>query len=408
MFWLIAAVLTALVTAAILRPLLRVPAAAEPAAAYDLLVYRDQLAEVERDLARKVISPDEASRLRLEIGRKVLDADRAVGKAGRVAAGGGRNPALVILAVALLGGMGLYLVLGRPGLPDMGLNSRIAGAVAQYDGRPSQAVAEADAASAPMPDLPKAPVDAEYLKLIDQLRSAVSQRPDDPQGFALLARHEAQLGNPVAAKDAQIRLIALRGKDASSADHATLAGLMIEAAGGRISPEAEAEIAAALQLDQRNPQARYMTGLLQAQNGRPDRAFPIWARLLQEGPENAPWVAAIRPVIGDLAWLAGQPDYTPPPAPALRGPDLAQIEAAGDMTDEERAAMVRDMVSQLESRLATEGGTPEEWGRLIRSLVVANDSAHAAELLTEARAIFADRPDAIAVIDAAAREAGLE
>jgi cytochrome c-type biogenesis protein CcmH len=34
------------------------------------------LAEVDRDLARGVIAPDEAARLRTEVSRRLLDADR--------------------------------------------------------------------------------------------------------------------------------------------------------------------------------------------------------------------------------------------------------------------------------------------------------------------------------------------
>ena len=51
MFWLFAAALTLTVALAILAPFWRArPGAAEPAAAYDLRVYRDQLAEIDRDL----------------------------------------------------------------------------------------------------------------------------------------------------------------------------------------------------------------------------------------------------------------------------------------------------------------------------------------------------------------------
>ena len=81
MFWLFAFALTLTVALAILRPFWRArPATAEPAASYDLRVYRDQLTEVDRDLARGIITPAEAERLRVEIGRKVLEADRTLSR----------------------------------------------------------------------------------------------------------------------------------------------------------------------------------------------------------------------------------------------------------------------------------------------------------------------------------------
>ena len=42
----------------------------------DMAVYKDQMAEVERDLARGTISAEEAQRLRAEVGRRLLDLDR--------------------------------------------------------------------------------------------------------------------------------------------------------------------------------------------------------------------------------------------------------------------------------------------------------------------------------------------
>ena len=89
MFWIICAALTGAVGLAIMAPLLRARGdAAQPAAAFDLRVYRDQLQEVERDLERGVIAPDDAVRLRTEIGRKVLDADRRLSQVTAGGAGG--------------------------------------------------------------------------------------------------------------------------------------------------------------------------------------------------------------------------------------------------------------------------------------------------------------------------------
>ncbi|MFV0291988.1 MAG: c-type cytochrome biogenesis protein CcmI [Paracoccus sp. (in: a-proteobacteria)] len=409
MFWLFAAVLTAIVAIAILWPFRRVHAVSdEPAAAYDLRVYRDQLAEVERDHVRGIIDQAEAERLRTEIGRKVLDADRALGREVDITSGKDHHRLMAagILGLLLVGGVGLYTQFGRPAQPDMALNTRIAMAEARYAARPTQS--EAELVADPPPALPSP--DPEYARLMEQLRGAVRERPDDLQGLALLARNEARLGNTLAAKEAQGHLVDLLADKATAADHAFLAGLMAETAGGLITAEAEAELAQALRINPGNEQARYMAGLLQAQNGRPDRAFPIWADLLQDASPDSSWSAAIRPVIRDMAWLAGQPDYVmPEPAPAARqpGPDADQMAAAVEMSPEDRAAFVRSMVVQLESRLATEGGTPEEWARLISSLSVIGETARAREILAEARVRFADTAEALALINDVADKAGI-
>ncbi|WP_347917365.1 c-type cytochrome biogenesis protein CcmI [Paracoccus marcusii] len=408
MFWILAAALTAITALAILSPLRRGRGGAAPAAAYDLRVYRDQLAEVERDLDRGVIGPDDAQRLRAEIGRKVLDADRRAALSAPATRGGRALWPAVALAAMLAGAVALYLREGVPGAPDMPLAERFAAADAAYRDRPSQAEAEAAAPARPAPDLSQA--DPEYLAMIDQLRDAVGRNPDDQQGLALLASNEMRLGNLAAARAAQQRLVDLRGDQADAVQLMQLATLMVDAAGGVVTPEAEAVLRRALTLDPTQPQARYLQGVLLIQNGRPDRAFPLWRGLLDEGPEGAPWIAPIRAAIQDLAWLAGDDEYRAPAPPAadLPGPDADALAAAEDLSPEDRARMIQDMVDRLQQRLATEGGSPEEWARLIAALAMLDQRDQATAILTEARQRFGSAPDALAPIERAATEAGLD
>ncbi|RJL05416.1 c-type cytochrome biogenesis protein CcmI [Paracoccus aestuarii] len=408
MFWILAAGMTAIVAFAIAAPLRRDRAAVQPAAAYDLRVYRDQLAEVDRDLERGVIGAEDADRLRAEIGRKVLDADRRLARG--VTAGQGGRPlwAVAVLGVLLLGAGLLYWREGVPNAPDMPLAERLAAAEAVYRDRPAQAEAEAAAMPRPGPDLGQ--LDPDYLAMIDQLRAAVERNPDDPRGLDLLATNEMRLGNISAARAAQQRLVDVLGDQADAAQLMQLATLMIEAAGGLITPEAEAVLARSLARDPDQPQARYLQGVLLIQNGRPDRAFPIWRRLLEQGPDDAPWIPSIRAAIDELAWLAGQPDYRAPAsaAAAAPGPDAQDLEAARDLPPEARQQMIEGMVASLQDRLASQGGTPEEWARLIGALSVLGDRDQARAILSEARLRFGGRPEALAPIDAAAADAGLD
>lgn len=404
MFWILCAALVVVVAVAILKPFLRARTTVEPAAAYDLRVYQDQLREVGRDLERGVINEDDAQRLRTEIGRKVLEADRRLSGASGRGASGATIGAAVLLGLALAAAVGIYLREGSPGLPDQPLAQRIADAQRTYENRPSQASAEAEAPPRPAP----LEIEGEYAELVQQLREAVARNPDDPQGLALLASNEARLGNLPAARVALERLIELRGDDARAGELMQLSALMVDAAGGVITPEAEQMLARALQRDPALPQARYLLGLMQIQNGRPDRAFPIWRRLLEEGPENAPWVAPIRASMPELAWLAGQPDYVPPaPRGALPGPDQDAVTAAEDMTEAERTEMIEGMVSGLEARLADQGGSPEEWARLIMALSVLGQADRARLIWIEAQEVFAASPEALATVRAAVDQAGL-
>lgn len=77
------------------------------------------------------------------------------------------------------------------------------------------------------------------------------------------------------------------------------------------------------------------------------------------------------------------------------------------MTPQERQEFIRGMVAQLEDRLATDGGSPEEWGRLISSLVVVGQEERAKNIWAEAQSTFAASPEALAMLRAVAENAGL-
>ena len=204
----------------------------------------------------------------------------------------------------------------------------------------------------------------------------MAARPDDLTGHELLAKSEAGLGNFARAAAAQARLTAVKGADATALDHVTAAELMIQATGGQVSPEAEAQLMAALRADPRNGAARFYSGLMMAQVARPDQAFALWRPLLEEGPADAPWIAPIRASIQQLADAAGV-NYTLPDTtgPDAKGPDAAALSAAGEMSAEDRQAMIKGMVGQLEARLTTEGGSAEEWVKLVTSLGVLGETA---------------------------------
>lgn len=70
--------------------------------------------------------------------------------------------------------------------------------------------------------------------------------------------------------------------------------------------------------------------------------------------------------------------------------------------------MIQGMVKGLEDRLSSQGGTPQEWARLIGALPVIGQADHAQDILTEARARFSSDAEALKVIETAAEQAGLK
>jgi len=374
-------------------------------------VYRDQLAEVDRDLTRGTLQPIEADRLRLEIQRRILDLDRDT------AGGSGLTPAprsmrmiaLAAILVTILGSGAVYMGMGAVGYRDLPLGQRFADAAQVRANRPSQIELETRFKAAfPEPE----PFEGrEALEpMVAQLRDALANRPEDVVGYGLLAQNEARLGNYTAAIAAQVRVVEVKGEQATPDDMAFLLDLMVLATGGWVSPEAEAVVERTLRMDPTNKIALYYLGRMYDQTGRQDMTFRVWRRLHDLSTGDDPWMDEVRAALPELAQISGEPRYTLPPLPApagARGPSAADIDAAQDMSTEDRAAMIESMVDGLMARLANDGGTAQDWAQLLRALTVLDRAEQAQAILQVARTVFAARPDDLALINQMARDVGL-
>ena len=387
-FYLIAGGLALLASVAIVRPLVAGRDVADSRDARDAQVFRDQLCEVERDLARGTITPQEAEGARIEISRRLLAADQ---KSRR---GNAPVPALqgrsgLVAGLALIGtpalAAAIYVGVGAPGVWDQPLASR-PDAIAELGGtsiRPGQEEAEAAMAGRlPEPEMP----DPRYAELVAKLEGVVADRPDDLQGQRLLANALMNLGRYAEGWRAYDRVIELSGGSAEAGTHASKAEGMVLAAGGYVSPEAEAEIGRALQLDPTLPIARYYAGVALRQAGRTEEAVAMWERLRRDSPDDAPYLPWLDMMLAD----ARPGDRSEPdPSTAAPGPTEAELAAAEQLSSEDRAAMIEGMVARLEARLTGEGGSAEEWLRLIDAYVTLDrqeDAVRVYRLATDALA----------------------
>ena len=395
-FWLICLLIALVVASFLAVPLVR-GARGDAAARPDVAIYKAQLAELDRDVARGVLAPDEAERARVEVSRRLLAAARTTDAASTAPAPAGRLTAVVAALVLLAVGGGTYAFIGAPGVADRPLQARLAEAETIRATRPDQTALEAVAPAPPPVDAPD-----DYLDSVAELRRLVPTRPDDLRGWELLAFHEAQLARYTAAKDAQARVLDLKGAAATVDDRRMMVDLMVSAAGGYVSPEAEELVRDLLRTDENSPAGRYYLGALYDQTGRPDIAFRIWRPVVEAGADD-PYTALARAQIADAADAAGV-EYT---VPEVRGPDAADIAAATDMTVDERTAMIEGMVGQLAARLGSEGGPASDWARLIGAYGVLGRTEDALAIWTEAQDVFGADAGAMEVLRAAAVQAGV-
>jgi len=403
-FLAVAGVVALLVLVLVFAPVLTGRVRGDRRASHDMQVYRDQLREIELDETRGILSAEEARGTKVEISRRLLaaaDAEAAEAEAAMAPRAISRLVAPTLIVASLAGVWALYSRIGAPGYPDLPLEIRLERIAEARANRPDQAAVEAMIAADAAGPTAVTP-SPEDQALLDQLETVLADRPGEVQGQRLMARSLGSLGRWSEAHLAQEKVIEILGDDVAATDLVEWAELMILATNGYVSPEAEAALGRALELDAGNPLGRYYSGLVLLQDGRPEETYRLWIALLRESPPDAPWIMPIEAQIGEVAALAGLP------APELApGPTRAEIDAAGEMSEGDRDAMIGEMVGQLAERLATEGGPPREWARLIRSLGVVGRIRDASEVWDEARTAYADDPRALATLEEAAREAEL-
>ncbi len=92
---------------------------------------------------------------------------------------------------------------------------------------------------------------------------------------------------------------------------------------------------------------------------------------------------------------------------APNGPSQADIAASQDLSAEDRQEMIRGMVNGLAGRLASDGGSADEWSRLIRAYMVLGEKQKAEEALAAAEAAHSDKPADLSLIKDTASSLGL-
>jgi len=354
---------------AILAPLLRGSRPGLGRARYDQAVYRDQLRELDRDISRGLMTPDEAAASRLEIQRRLLAADRM-----GVIPSSTPSPALTIapprpvrspllagalFVVAAASSVGIYLRLGAPGVPDEPFASRQAELAATQD--------------------------KQHLSMeraTEQLAAKLKANPSDPRTWLLYARGMGSLNRWDQAEDAYRHAMTLGAKDPEvAADHAET---LVLVAGGTVTPAAEKAFRQVLADDPGNGIARYYLAMAAIQAGEPSQAIEMLQALLADMPANSPMRGPIGQRIAEAALAA----HVPAPELAKGAtPDPTAGDGPAGTTDEQRQAMIRDMVARLAAKQQADPGNLDGWLQLARAYTVLHQQDQAADAYEKAAAL---------------------
>jgi len=182
---------------------------------------------------------------------------------------------------------------------------------------------------------------------------------------------------------------------------------MVFEAGGAVTPEARRLFESVNETRPDDPAALYYIGMADAQAGEPAAALETWEKLAAKTPADAPWRGDLIALMTRAAAELGvEPKLPPEPsaeempsqlgeadrgqpsqvgeaggaqppqigeagrgqdAAAVPGPSADDMAAAGEMSPEERRAMIEGMVGRLAERLQDQPDDLEGWKRLALS-----------------------------------------
>lgn len=386
MLWIAFGALTAAALAALVLPVIRAKRGGPGRAAYNLAVYQDQLREIDIDVERGVLSADEAEPARVEISRRMLDAGPAKdapteefggARSGR-AVGAVQLAGIAVIAVAIPAiAISTYVSRGSPDEPGQPFASRSDVRVAQEQAAPDG-----------------------MAEMVRRLAGRLAAEPDDLDGWLLLGRTYTVLERYADAADAYGEAAKLAPGDPMVLSF--LGESLVYSAGGTVTQPAIEAFDDVLAAEPRNVAARYYRALARAQAGRFQDAFDSWFALAADSPADAPWLPDLRDRLEETADELGidfaMPEPLPPaqvaeapaapPAPA-RGPTAEDIEAAGELDDEDRGAFIRSMVERLAARLEENPDDLQGWSQLARSYEVLGETEKAAEARAQAERLRA-------------------
>jgi cytochrome c-type biogenesis protein CcmH len=208
--------------------------------------------------------------------------------------------ALVVLAIAAVG----YWKTGSPSL------ARVSPGNAQTATASAAPAAEANASSAAQDGL------KQIAAMVDKLEARMKERPDDAQGWLMLARSYSVLGRFDDALPAYKHADELQPRNATLlADYADA----VAASRGRTdNPESVALVERALAADPAQPKALALAGTIAFDRGDYKGAVARWQKMADAVPADSPMLKQVQASIAEARERAGMPAAAPA-APAVVG-----------------------------------------------------------------------------------------
>jgi cytochrome c-type biogenesis protein CcmH len=281
-----AAVAVALVLALLLRPFFRNTTGGQLSQRqFNAAILRDQLAKLDQDVAEGTLSEADHAQARAELQRRAL-----VDTSEQDAVNTLRAPKKTMVAVSVLvplAAVALYMLIGNPaGMSENGTN-------------PHQQMANQQ----------------DLEKMVMALADKLEKEPNNPKGWAMLARSYKVIGRNAEAEKAFERAGSFIDDDAQML--AAYADVMASNNGGTLQGKPAMLIQKALKADPENPMALWLAGTADLEAKNYPAALRTWERLASLLPPGSDDARMLQGAIDDARSRAGLPAKASAPAVAL-------------------------------------------------------------------------------------------
>ncbi|MCZ4271139.1 c-type cytochrome biogenesis protein CcmI [Maritalea porphyrae] len=309
--------------------------------------YELQLAELHGDLEATKLDAAEFEAAKLELDKEFLRQSqiskmKSERRFGSPIVIGLSVPAVLAIALAT------YVAVGNPGMRNAPLAERVQ--------------------------------NGENIDIVDaiaKIEKRLFDVPDDLQGWKVIAPIYMRQQAFEKAVTAFRNIVRLEGE---SADNLTdLAEASVLAQNGDATGEPLALLNQALALQPNHLRSQFYLAGEATRTGDFETAIELWTNVLRDNVGNEPWLetarAGLQVARDGLQGQVGTPG----------GPTQDEVDAAMQMSETDRSAMIENMVSGLQERLFLTGGSPSEWQRLLKARLVQGQIDIAQKVLGGAR-----------------------
>jgi cytochrome c-type biogenesis protein CcmH len=364
-FWIIVVIVCVLAAFALLAPLRLAGSGKNDGLAQDdeelataREFYNQQLTELQRYMDYAKLGAEEFEAAKLELDHEFLRQSAAADRKVKRSIG---MPVIVsasvlgIFAIAFL----TYTSIGNPSMANSPLEERI-----------------------------QRGENIDIVEAIEKIELHLAEVPDDLQGWKVIAPiYMRQQAYDKAVRSFR-NIVRIEGESADNLTDLAEATMLLQQ--GDASGEPTELLKKAVSIEPNHLRSQFYLAGEATNAGDNQTAITLWTNVLRGATGDEPWLETAQ------AGLKMAQDGLQSPLNDQSGPTQEDVSAALQLSQSERTEMISNMVAGLEERLFSSGGSPQEWQRLLRALLVQGEVDSAKKALAGARNDLKDDSDIMA------------